>query len=210
MCKLSTELIYNIFEYLPYGTECAVNKEFYHHIKQRTIKDFYDAPITDTSCGHKHNTIKVLWVEQIGWDEYESRIVQTRRMYLCPLCFSYNLLSFIKYFKHVPYLRGNGESFIQRVKYFRFSKNKPTPMGTYLSGRDPKYILEPNNLLRFLCSDLYKDFIRITKDLTVFDISYYKKEANEDLLLEESFTRQYLLNMNKQQYQPCKRLLKFG
>ena len=54
--ELPIDIIRNIYDFLPFGKECLVNKNIYYTVTKRIIKEFYEGEpdIKNCNCGHKY------------------------------------------------------------------------------------------------------------------------------------------------------------
>lgn len=179
---LPNEVLLQIYEYIPYGEHCLVNKEVYNHCKNRALDCFYSDTCKEHTCGHKCNML-FSYKETVGFlpDEFgiSERLEEYREFSLCNICFSITLVDYIKKFKHLPFLRGEGYTFVKNVKNIR--KNiKPEEYLQMIS----------NKTINKLANVVFEDISPKLKPIyyTRFHVYYYNKDKYDAILKQKNIS----------------------
>ena len=165
--ELPIDIIRNIYDFLPFGKECLVNKNIYYTVTKRIIKEFYEgeSDIKNCNCGHKYLTRLFIWKERTRYfDEdlgYYDFINVPRELKLCETCFNIGLLDFYKRSGEVPHLRYHGSAFCNNV--FKLREISESELLSTMSSKKYKAL----NQIIFEHSNTY---------FTIYYCDYYKRE----------------------------------
>ena len=178
---LSEEILYNIFDFVPYGKESMVNKTLFKRARNNALTQFFsdnsseicDGYMVRAYCGHRHCTKTFSWRVKVGYQfDEDGEYVDYMKLYqlhLCNTCFAHGLLTFITKFKCVPYMRIHGGSFANIVK-------------------QTLNMFTEQQLLAFISSDIYRDMDNIQS----YWVEYYYQKHNGDALLKYDSVKSYL------------------